>query len=55
MADTDDMIDITQGKFEQLIRKDGSSVGKSEQGVIREHGAQAHSPGMKDCLMTETA
>lgn len=55
MANAYDMIDVTQGKLKQLVREDRSGVGKSEQGVVCENSAQAHSPSMKDSFMAETA
>jgi hypothetical protein len=55
MANTDDVINVAQGKLEQLIGEDRSGVGKSEQGVVSENSPQAHSPCMKNRFMTETA
>lgn len=55
MANTDDVINVAQGKFEKLIGEDRSGVGKSEQGVVRENSPQAHSPCMQNRFMTETA
>lgn len=48
------MVDIAQCKLEQLVCKNRSRVGKSKQGMVREHSAKAHGPGMKNSFMAET-
>ncbi|RJE22719.1 hypothetical protein PHISCL_04935 [Aspergillus sclerotialis] len=54
MANTDDMVNITQSKFEQLIGKDRARVGEPKQGMIRKNRAKAHSPCMKNSFMAKT-
>lgn len=55
MTDTDDMVHITEGKLEQLVRQDGTCIGKAEQRMVRKHGAQPHGARMQNRLMAETA
>lgn len=47
MADTDDVVHITQTEFEQLICHDARRVTESEETMVREHGVQAHRSSMK--------
>lgn len=54
MANTDDMIDVAQGKLEQFISENRAGVGKPKQGMVREDSPQTHSPGVEDRFMTET-
>ena len=42
MAHADDMIDITQSEFQELISQDTSSICEAEQGVICEDRTKTH-------------
>lgn len=55
MADTDNMIHITQRKLEQLVGQNAGSIRKTKQGVVRKHRSQTHGPRMQDSFMTEVA
>jgi hypothetical protein len=55
MADTDDMVHITQCKFKQLVGKYGACIGKSKQRVIGEDGSDPHCPCMENGFMAEAA
>jgi hypothetical protein len=46
MANTDDMIHVTQSEFEQLVRKDAGCIRKPEQTVIRKDRSEPHGPSM---------
>lgn len=54
MADTDDMVDVAQRELQKLVRQDAGSVCKPEKRVVREDGAQAHCPSMKDAFVAQT-
>jgi len=54
MTDADDMIHITQGKLEKLVRKYASRISKSKEAVIRENRPQPHSPRMQNRLVAQT-
>ena len=47
MTDANDMVHVTQGKLEKLVRKYASRVRKSKETVIREDRSQPHSPRMQ--------
>ena len=46
MTNADDMIHITQGKLEKLVRKYASCICKPKETVIRENRPQPHGPRM---------
>jgi len=52
MTDTNDMIHITQGKLQQLIRQDASSIREPKKRMIRKYRPQSHRPGMQNGFMT---
>lgn len=49
------MVNVAQGKFEQLVGKDTSSIGKSKQTMIGKDSSQAHGASMQYPLMTQAA
>lgn len=55
MADTNDMVHIAQGEFEQLIGQNGPGIGEPEQRMVSEDSPKSHCPRMKDSFMTEAA
>lgn len=55
MAHANDMVNIAQAEFEQLVGKNTGSVRKSKQRVVGKDGAQAHGPGVEDGFMTQVA
>jgi len=46
MAHADDMVDVTEGEFQQLVGEDTGGIGKAKQTVVGEDGPQTHGPGM---------
>lgn len=46
VADTNDMIHVTQSELEQLVREDTGSIRKSKKTMIRKDRPQAHGPRM---------
>jgi hypothetical protein len=46
------MINVAQGKLEQLVCHDTSSITEAEERVIREYSSQTHRTRMQDPLMT---
>ena len=54
MTDADDMIHITQGKLEKLVRQYASRISKSKETVVRKNRPQSHSPRMQYGLMAQT-
>ena len=55
MADTYDVVNITECKFEQLVRKNAGCVREAKERMISENGSQAHCSRVQDGLMAETA
>lgn len=55
VADTNDMVDIAQGKLEQLVGEDAGSIGKAKEGVVGEDGPDAHGAGVQGGFPTEIA
>lgn len=55
IANTDDMVNITQGELEQLVRENARSIGEAKQGVIGKDSPYAHGPGMQGCFPAQTA
>ena len=53
MTDTNNMIDVAQREFEHFIRKDGSSICETEEGVICKHCFETHCFSMKDSLVAQ--
>lgn len=51
MTDADDMVDVAEYEFEQLVCQDTGCICKAEQTVIRKDGAQTHCPSMEDGLV----
>lgn len=49
------MVDITKGEFEELVGENAGSIGKAEQGMVREDGPDAHGASMECCFPTEAA
>jgi len=54
MTDANDMVHITQGKLEKLVRKYAPRICKPKETVIREDRPQPHSPRMQYGLMAQT-
>lgn len=52
VADTNDMVDIAQDEFEELIRQDARCISKSKQAMVGEDGPQAHRTGVKQGFVT---
>lgn len=46
VANAYNMVDITQGELEELVREDARGVSEAEQRVIGEDGPQSHGPSM---------
>lgn len=55
MTDTDDVVDIAHGKFQELVGKDRACVGEAKQRMISKDCSKAHGPGVHNSLMTEAA
>lgn len=55
MAHTDDMIYITQSKFQEFVGQDARRICKSKERMICKNSSQPHGPTMKDCLMAKIA
>jgi len=55
MADTNDVINVTQSEFQKLVGQDAGSVCKSKERMIRKDSAQTHRPSMEDTFMTQAA
>lgn len=55
MANTYDMSNIAQTKFEKLIGHDASSIAEPKQAVIGEDSMQTHGSGVKYALMAQIA
>lgn len=55
MAHADAVIDIAQGKLEQLVGQDAGGVCESKERMIGKDGPQPHGPGMQDALVAQTA
>lgn len=55
MTDANNMVHITQRKFQQLIREDTRRVGKPEKTMIRKAGSQPHGPRVQNSLMAKAA
>lgn len=53
MADTDDMVNVAQGKLEQLVGQDAPSIGEAEETVVCKDSPQAHGARMEDGLMAQ--
>lgn len=53
MADTDRMVNITQGEFKQFISENRCRIGESEERMVREDSPQSHSTGMEDSFSTK--
>ena len=54
MTNANNMIHITQGELEKLVRKYASRICKPKETVIRENCPQSHSPRMQYGLMAQT-
>jgi len=54
MTDANDMVHVTQGKLEKLVRKYASRIRESKETVIRKNGPQPHSPRMQNRLVAQT-
>lgn len=54
MTDADDMVHITEGKFQQLICKDTRRVRKPEETMIRETCPQPHGSSMQYSFVAKT-
>ena len=55
MRNTDDVPDIAQAEFQQLIRHDTPCITEAEKRVISEDGIQAHRPRMQNAFVAEVA
>lgn len=55
MADTNDMVYITQREFEKLVCQYTSSIREAKQRMIREYSPQTYRAGVQYCLVAETA
>ena len=53
MADSDDVVDIAQREFEELVGQDTGRVCEPKQRMIRENCPQTHGPRVEDGLMTQ--
>jgi hypothetical protein len=53
VTDADDMVYITESKFQELVRKDAACVREAEQTVIRKDSPQSHGPGMQYGLIAQ--
>lgn len=51
MANTNNMIDITQTELQQLVGNDTRCIAEAEQAVVGKDGVQRHRSGMEDALM----
>lgn len=46
MTDTDDVVDVAEGEFEEFVSKDAPSIREAKQAMVRKDGPQAHGPRM---------
>lgn len=53
MADANNMVHITQRKFQQLIRKDTCRIRKAEKTMIRKACSKPHCPRVQNSFMTK--
>jgi len=54
MADTNDMVNVTQREFQQFICQNTGSICEAKQGMIRENCPYSHGPGMENGLEAKT-
>lgn len=47
------MINIREYDLQELVSNDGTSIGKTEQGVIREDRLDSHGSSMENPFMTQ--
>lgn len=52
MRDTDNMIDIREGKFEKLVHDNTAGIRKSKERMVGKAGFEAHGAGMDDGFVT---
>lgn len=55
MRDTDDMINITQREFEQLIRHDTCGIAEAKERMISEDSPQTHRARVQNALVAQVA
>ena len=53
MTDTDDMVYIAQGKFEELVCQNACGICKSKEGMIGKDSTQTHGPCVQNGFMTK--
>ena len=53
MANTDDMINVAESKFEELVRQNTAGVCEAKKRMIGENGPQTHRPSMEDSFMAQ--
>jgi hypothetical protein len=46
VADANDMVNIAETEFEQLVGHDACGITEAKQAVVREDSMQTHRPGM---------
>ena len=53
VADADNMIHITQRKFQELVRQDTRGICEAKQRMIGKDSSQTHGPCMQNCFMAQ--
>lgn len=53
MANANNMVNIAEDEFQELVGQNGSCISKAEQGVICENCTQTHGSGVQDGFMAE--
>ena len=55
MRDTDDMPNVTQAEFKQLVSQNTGRIAEAKQTMVCKHSMQAHRSRMQQAFVTEVA